>query len=149
MAEPNSTSYQIGRIRKAIVAGAAAGAAAVWALVAPPFTGGTEVTGILADGKIDAQEVGTVLGTFFTVGVPAGYLAWLTPNKAERHASPDVATMAAEREVANLALPATEDALAYSDPTLGAPTDAELPAPGASAAGLPSTDDERRGRHEA
>jgi len=148
MAEQNTTAYQLGRIRKAIVAGAAAGAAAVWALVAPPFTGGTSVTGILADGKIDANEVGTCIGTFFVVGVPAGYLAWQTPNKPARHESPDVATAAAQVEVQNLALPeitAADVELVSED----APTDAFLPDPGESAAGVPTKDGDGRGRHEA
>lgn len=148
MAEQKSFAQEFGRIRKAVVAGAAAGAAAAWALVAPPFTGGTQVTGILADGKIDAQEVGTVVGTFFTVGIPAGYLTWLTANKPERHASEDAATAAAQQEVANLALVDVPSVPLIDVPASGAPTDADLPAPGASAAGLPSTE-EGRGRHEA
>lgn len=133
MAETNTTRDALGRIRKAIVAGASAGASAAVALLLP-LNGGQ---GMLTDGKIDAAEAGTLAGAFFTAGVTAGYLAWQTPNNAAKHASPDVATIAAEREVQNLALPEPDDA-ALTLVSNDAPTDAGLPAPGRSAAGLPS-----------
>lgn len=145
MSERTTTSATLGRIRKAIVAGASAGFGACVALVLP-LNGGR---GMLDDGKIDATEAGTLIGTFFTVGVPIGYATWQIPNKPQQHADEDAATAAARTQVSNLALP-QPSAAEIAASSIDAPTDADLPAPGASAAGVPvvsdAEDDEPRHR---
>lgn len=130
MAESTSTAYLLGRIRKAIVAGASAGVAAAFALILP-LNGGS---GMLDDGKVDATEAGTLVGAFFTAAVPAGFLAWRIPNALAKHDSTDAAVAAAVREVQNVGLP-TITAADVAAVSTDAPTDAALPAPGDSAAG--------------
>jgi hypothetical protein len=92
MAEPKKTFTDlINQSWKAIVAGAGSGIGAAWALLAP--IGGTQ--GMLADGKIDANEVGTLVGTFFIVGVPVALATWAKSNKPAKQERPTPETAAA------------------------------------------------------
>lgn len=61
------------RIRKAVIAGAGAGVAAVMGMLPQ----------VLQDAVVTAQEAGAVAGAFAAALVAVGWATWRVPNKPE------------------------------------------------------------------